>query len=281
MSTMRLGDVLDEAQQRVDAVDAGVLLSHATGRNAAYLIAHREAVLSAEQEAAFRALVERRAAGEPVAYLTGEREFYGRSFKVTPAVLIPRPETELLVDLALERIPKATPARVVDLGTGSGCVAIAIASERSHCKILAVDQSLDALTVARRNAFALGIGNVAFLQSDWYSALGPEQFDLIVSNPPYVAAADPHLGQGDLRFEPQTALAAGADGLDSVRAIVSGGAEHLVPGGWLMVEHGHEHAAAVRSLFAAAGFGNIFSAHDLAGIERVTGGRLTLPDPSR
>jgi release factor glutamine methyltransferase len=277
----RLGEALDEAQRRVDAVDASVLMSHVTGRNAAYLIAHREAVLSPEQEAAFRVLVERRASGEPVAYLTGEREFYGRSFKVTPAVLIPRPETELLVDLALERIPKAVPARALDLGTGSGCVAIAIASERSQCKILALDQSLDALTLARRNAFALGVGNVAFLQSDWYSALGPEQFDVIISNPPYVAAADPHLGQGDLRFEPPNALTGGADGLDSLRTIVGGGAGHLVPGGWLMVEHGHEQAAAVRLLFAGAGFGDIFSAHDLAGIERVTGGRLTLPDPSR
>ncbi|HEV7801585.1 MAG TPA: peptide chain release factor N(5)-glutamine methyltransferase [Burkholderiales bacterium] len=281
MSTVRLGDALGEAQQRVDPVDARVLLSHVTGRNAAYLVAHREALLSGAQAAAYRGLVERRVAGEPVAYLTGEREFYGRPFTVTPAVLIPRPETELLVDLALERIPKAGAARILDLGTGSGCVAIAVASERSHLRILATDQSLDALAVARRNAYVLAVGNVSFLHSDWYSALGDESFDVIVSNPPYVAAADPHLERGDLRFEPRAALAAGWDGLDCIRTIVSGGIEHLVSGGWLMVEHGHDQAHAVRALFATAGYGDVFSERDLAGIERVTGGRLTASDPSR
>jgi release factor glutamine methyltransferase len=281
MSTVRLGDALGEAQQRVDPVDARVLLSNVTGRNAAYLVAHGEALLSGAQAAAYRSLVDRRVAGEPVAYLTGEREFYGRPFTVTPAVLIPRPETELLVDLALERIPKAGAARILDLGTGSGCVAIAVASERSHLRILATDQSVDALAVARRNAYVLAVGNVSFLHSDWYSALNEESFDVIISNPPYVAAADPHLERGDLRFEPRAALAAGWDGLDCIRTIVSGAVEHLVSGGWLMVEHGHDQAHAVRALFATAGYGDVFSARDLAGIERVTGGRLTASDPSR
>ncbi len=278
MSVVQVGTAFDEALRQIDAVDARVLLSHVTGRSAAYLIAHREATLTDGQRAAFGGLIERRAAGEPVAYLTGEREFYGRSLRVTPAVLVPRPETELLVDLALERIPGAGRTRVLDLGTGSGCVAIAVASERSHCKILAVDQSVDALTVARRNAFTLGVGNVAFLESDWYSALGAERFDLIVANPPYVAAADPHLAQGDLRFEPRRALVAGADGLDCMKTIVSGAVAHLVAGGWLLLEHGHDQAHAVRVLLAAAGYSEIFSAHDLAGIERVTGARHTVDD---
>jgi release factor glutamine methyltransferase len=281
VSEVALGEALRAAERRVAGVDARVLLCHVTGHTPAYLIAHPEALIGANQHAAFSSLVERRASGQPVAYLTGEREFYGRSFNVSAAVLIPRPETELLVDLALERIPRAATGRVLDLGTGSGCVAIAIASERSHCKIIALDQSVDALAVARRNAFALGVGNVACLRSDWYSALGDERFDLVVSNPPYVAAGDPHLSQGDLRFEPAKALIAGADGLDCLRAIIAGGVDHLTPGGWLLVEHGHDQALRVRSLFAEAGYAEIFSACDLAGIERVSGGRLTPPNPPR
>lgn len=276
-----ISEALRQAQQRIDAVDARVLLCHVLGRDASYVMAHPEAQLRAETRAAYDALVERRSAGEPVAYITGEREFYGRAFKITPAVLIPRPETELLVDAALERIPARAPARVLDLGTGSGCIAIAIASERPHSKVIAVDQSLEALAVARRNAVALNVGNIAFVQSDWFAGLRKERFDVIVANPPYVATGDPHLEQGDVRFEPRTALESGADGLDAIRAIVKGSRDYLAAGGWLLFEHGHEHAAKVRALLREATFRDVVSGHDLAGIERVTGGRLTLVDASQ
>jgi release factor glutamine methyltransferase len=272
-TTVRAG--LEEAQRRIDALDARVLLCHATGRDPAYLIAHPEATLRINELASYQALVERRAQGEPVAYITGEREFYGRSFQVTPAVLIPRPETELLVDLALERIPADGATRALDLGTGSGCVAISLASERSQSKILALDQSVEALTVARRNAVAAHVGNVAFLQSDWFAALGRELFGVIVANPPYVATDDPHLGAGDLRFEPRAALDGGSDGLAAIRRIVVEAKEHLEPGGWLIFEHGHDQGERARWLLHAEGYGEIFTAHDLAGIDRVSAGRLT------
>jgi release factor glutamine methyltransferase len=220
--------------------------------------------------------VERRALGEPVAYLTGEREFYGRPYKVSPAVLIPRSETELLVDLALERIPQDAPSRVIDLGTGSGCVAISLASERSQAKILALDQSLEALALARRNAVAAQVGNVAFLQSDWFSALRREHFEVIVANPPYVASGDAHLSKGDVRFEPRTALDGGADGFDAIRHIVKNAKAYLVPGGWLLFEHGHDQGEQARLLLHAQGYEQIFTAHDLAGTDRVSAGRLTV-----
>ena len=276
MSAITLGEAFRTARSRIRAIDAGVLLCHVIGRDPAYLIAHPETRLRPNEHESFAALVDRRVRGEPVAYLTGEREFYGRTFKVTPAVLIPRPETELLVDLALERIPRAAPARVLDAGTGSGCIAVAIASERSHCKVLALDQSLEALAVARRNAVELRVGNVAFLQSDWFSALGRERFDVVVSNPPYVAKSDPHLQDGDARYEPLTALDGGAEGLDAIRRIVPEAGPHLIADGWLLFEHGYDQALRARQLLQAAGYEDVFSARDLAGIERVSGGRLTV-----
>ena len=195
---------------------------------------------------------------------------------MSPATLIPRPETELLVDLALERLARDDPTRVLDLGTGTGCIAISIASERSRSHVLAVDQSSEALALARRNALDRGVGNVAFLQSDWYSALHPgEQFDLIVSNPPYVAAGDPHLADGDLRFEPRMALEGGRDGLAAIRAIVAGAHAHLAANGWIVIEHGFDQAERVRRLLIEHGYEHVFSASDLAGIERASGGRLT------
>ncbi|MGH8616246.1 MAG: peptide chain release factor N(5)-glutamine methyltransferase [Burkholderiales bacterium] len=221
------------------------------------------------------ALFARRRAGEPVAYLTGEREFYGLPFRVTPAVLIPRPETELLVDFALETVGETRGARVLDLGTGSGCIAIAIAHRRPQARVMAVDRSDAALAVARANAQVLGADNVQFAQGDWFAALGATRYDLIVANPPYVAAGDAHLTQGDLRFEPMAALASGPDGLDAIRAIVYAAPAHLEAGGWLAFEHGYDQAEIVRELLARTGFKVVFSRRDLAGIERISGGRLS------
>jgi len=282
MTGAGLGTVLKAAGERIGAVDARVLLCHVLKRDSAYLAAHPEASIAAGEAARLEDLVERRAAGEPVAYLTGRREFYGRSFHVNPAVLIPRPETELLVELALERLSPDAAGRVLDLGTGSGCVAITIASERSRSLITASDQSAAALMVARRNARDLGVENVAFLQSDWFSRVPPdERFDAVVANPPYIAAGDPHVTEGDLRFEPRIALTSGPDGLDAIRTILRGAGRHLATGGWLLLEHGHRQAEAVRQLLRKAGYEAVFSARDLAGIERVSGGRLTVAVPGR
>jgi release factor glutamine methyltransferase len=278
MNSATLGDALREAARRIDPVDARVLLCHVVQRGSAYVAAHPEIELRPADRDRYAELVARRVRGEPVAYLTGHREFYGKPFRVSPATLIPRPETELLVDLALERLPHDGAARVMDLGTGTGCIAISIASERSRLRILGIDSSREALALARRNALDRGVGNVAFLQSDWYSALRPgERFDLIVSNPPYVAAGDPHLEKGDLRFEPRVALDGGRDGIEALRAIIVGAGVHLAGNGWILVEHGFDQAERVRGLLIEQGYESVFSARDLAGIERASGGRLT-PD---
>jgi release factor glutamine methyltransferase len=222
------------------------------------------------------ALLERRRAGEPLAYIVGKREFFGRAFRVTPDVLIPRPETELLCELTLARLAVSHPersARVLDLGTGSGAVAVTVACERPQDDVCATDLSEAALEVARSNARSLG-GRIRTLQGSWYGPLRGERFDCIVSNPPYVAPGDPHLGQGDLRFEPSLALRDPVDGLSILRSIVEGAPGHLHAGGWLLLEHGWDQASAVRSLLADAGFGAIASHPDLAGIDRVTVARL-------
>lgn len=260
------------ARARIDQMDARVLLRHVLQCPAARLVAWPEQKLAVEDWAEYRALVERRAAGEPVAYLTGTREFYGREFLVTPAVLIPRPETELLVELALAHFPGWRGLRVLDMGTGSGALAVTLALELEAPEVVALDRSREALWVAMANAAKLG-ASVSFVQSDWFGALGDERFELIVSNPPYVAAGDPHLEQGDVRFEPRGALAAGPQGLDDLAEIVAGAPARLVDGGWLFLEHGYDQAAAARSLLADAGFAAITSWADLAGIERVSGGR--------
>lgn len=254
-------------------LEAQVLLGQALNRSRAWLISHGGDPLDPEQTAAFADLFERRWSGEPIAYILGEREFYSLNFKVTPAVLIPRPETELLVDLALARIPANRTCRVLDLGTGSGAVAVTLALHRQRADVMAVDQSAAALEVARENAQRLGASNLRLIQSDWYSALAGETFELIVSNPPYIAAADPHLGQGDLRFEPAAALASGVDGLDDIRTIVRGAAVHLKPDGWLLFEHGYDQATACRQLLVQAGFEQVASAADLSSIERVSYGQ--------
>ncbi len=257
----------------IDSIDSRVLLRAALGVSDTYLIAHPAQVLTDRQRDRYLAWVERRRAGEPVAYLTGEREFYSLAFKVTPAVLIPRPETELLVEAALKRVPAHAPFRVLDLGTGSGCVAVAIAKHRPRAQVTATEVSRDALAVARENAARHG-SNIEFIESDWLGALAGRRFDLIVSNPPYVAEHDPHLSEGDLRFEPRAALVAGADGLSCIRLIIAQAHAHLEPGGRLLFEHGYDHAAWCRALLAQAGYFEVATRHDLAGIGRVSGGRV-------
>lgn len=254
-------------------LEVQMLLQVVLGVSRAYLTAHPEQALNEAQETRYRALLQRRLDGEPLAYILGEREFFGLNFKVSPATLIPRPDTELLVELALQLIPLHTPQQVLDLGTGTGAIALSIAHARPDITMTAVDASPAALEVARENATRLNCHNVRCLQSDWFSALDKdERFDLVLSNPPYIAEADPHLQQGDLRFEPRSALAAGADGLDDLRHIIATARDHLRPGGWLLLEHGYDQAARVRDLLADAGYLNIHSAQDLGNIERVTGG---------
>ena len=261
--------------------DAQVLLGFALGVTRAWLTTHPDQAADSEAAARFRSLVVLRANGHPVAYLVGVKEFYGLPLRVTPDVLIPRPETEELVETALERLPHGEARKVLDLGTGSGCIAIAMARQRPAAQVTAVDSSMPALALARENAAALGV-EVEFLPSDWFAALGGRRFDLIVANPPYVAADDPHLRQGDLRFEPRPALAAGADGLAELRRIVGAAPKYLRPRGWLLLEHGYNQAEACRDLLYNAGFGELVFRADIAGLPRIAGGRLLTPDsPSR
>lgn len=258
----------------IDPLDARVLLQQVLGMSHAGLIAHSERRLADDERRRFAELIARRASGEPVAYLLGWREFYGRRFKVEPAVLVPRPETELLVDIALDRLAPSEVTSVLDLGTGSGIVAITLALERPPCHVTAVDVSPEALALARENAQALGAARVEFRQGDWYEPVAGRRFQLIVSNPPYVADADPHLLQGDVRFEPMGALRAGRDGLDAIRRIVAGARAHLDPGGWLFFEHGFDQADECRRLLAEAAFVDVTTASDLAELPRVSGGRM-------
>jgi release factor glutamine methyltransferase len=253
-----------------DALENRILLCHALGLTRVGLITQSERRLTVAEAATLSALVARRLQGEPIAYIVGQREFYGLPFRVTDAVLIPRPDTELIVDLALDRLPPQ--GRVLDMGTGSGAIAVAIAHTRTDADLTALDVSEAALAVARGNAAANG-ARVRFLQSDWYGALHGETFDLIVSNPPYIAAGDSHLSQGDLRFEPVGALTDHADGLEALRTIIGGAHAHLAPHGWLLMEHGYDQATQVRALLAQGGYTDVQSWRDLAGIERVTGGK--------
>jgi release factor glutamine methyltransferase len=251
------------------------------GVSRAWLSAHRDDAADPSVADTFRELVRRRQAGEPVAYLVGRREFYGLEFRVTPDVLIPRADTETLVDAALERLLKGAQPDVLDLGTGSGCVALTIAHERPGAHVTAVDVSAAALIVARENAASIGV-DAEFVQGAWFEELDGRRFDLIVSNPPYVAAGDPHLQQGDLRFEPATALASGEDGLADIRIIVADAPAYLREGGWLLFEHGCEQADVCRDLLLDAGFGEVISRADIAGLPRVAGGRLlTSKSPNR
>lgn len=252
-------------------LEAKLLAQHALGVSRAWLMARLDDPIDIAQARAVERLYARRQAGEPVAYITGEREFYSLELVVTPEVLIPRPETELVVELALARLAQQT-GRVLDLGTGCGAIALAIAHEAPDAEVWAVDASAKALAIAHANAVRHGV-NVRFVRSDWFSRLAAERFDLIVSNPPYIALDDEHLARGDLRFEPRAALVAGADGLEAICAIVAQAPRHLEAGGWLLLEHGHDQAMRCRDLLAACGFTDVKSWSDLAGIARVSGGR--------
>ncbi|MBA2658694.1 MAG: peptide chain release factor N(5)-glutamine methyltransferase [Nitrosospira sp.] len=265
-------EALHQARREIGDSDARMLVQHVLKVSHAHLIAHADQELNPEQARYFQLLVVRRFHGEPVAYLIGSREFYSLDFKVTPAVLIPRPETELLVDLALERIPANRPCKVLDLGTGSGAIAITIAKHRPLADIVAVDFSAAAAAVAKMNAEHLNADNVRIITSDWFHELAEQRFDLVVSNPPYIAEDDPHLTQGDLRFEPRKALTPGDNGLECIRFIVASACAHLVEGGALLLEHGYNQADVCRQLLSRADFGRVFSRPDLAGIMRVSGG---------
>ncbi|MDK6079152.1 peptide chain release factor N(5)-glutamine methyltransferase [Massilia varians] len=256
----------------LEPLENRILLCHALGISRVGLITQSERALSSAEAAHLDALVQRRLAGEPIAYIVGEREFFGLPFRVGPGVLIPRPDTELIVELSLERLPPR--GRLLDMGTGSGAIAVACAHARRDASVTALDLSEEALAIARANAAANG-AQVRFLRSDWFAGVQKERFELIASNPPYIAAGDAHLSQGDLRFEPVGALTDHADGLAALRNIVDGAPDHLAPGGWLLLEHGYDQAEAVRALLAARGFLEVQSWRDLAGIERVSGGRLS------
>ncbi|RZF28767.1 peptide chain release factor N(5)-glutamine methyltransferase [Paraburkholderia sp. UYCP14C] len=261
-------------------LEARILLTHVLGWRRTQLITRGDEPLERANVERYRALEARRMAGEPVAQLVGAREFFGLEFEVTPHVLIPRPETELLVETALTAIEPRPRPRVLDLGTGTGAIAVAIASMRPDAQVWALDRSADALSVATRNGARLldpkrPGGAVTFLHSDWYGSLDAAlRFDAIVSNPPYIASGDPHLSEGDLRFEPRGALTDEADGLSAIRAIVAGAPQHLATEGALWIEHGYDQAEAVRALLSAQGFAEVRSECDLAGIERISGGVL-------
>jgi release factor glutamine methyltransferase len=282
MSSSNIQSILQDHSKQLEAalnidsssarIEVQCLLQNVLQVNRAWLLTHPEQSLDPDQHAQYMALLERRQTGEPIAYLLGEREFYGLTFKVSPATLIPRPETELLVELALQRIPQQGACRVLDLGTGSGAIALSIAHARPEAEVVAADASTTALELAQFNANQLNLSNVRLLHSNWFSALQSESFDIIVSNPPYIAADDVHLAQGDVRFEPRGALISGTDGLDDIRLICAQAKIHLRPKGWLIFEHGYDHAAQVRALLQQSGFAEIFSARDLSGIERVSGG---------
>ncbi|UUY10501.1 peptide chain release factor N(5)-glutamine methyltransferase [Pseudomonas sp. J452] len=253
-------------------LDAELLLAAALGKSRSYLRTWPEREPSAEQQAAFAAMLERRRAGEPVAYILGQQGFWSLDLEVAPHTLIPRPDTELLVETALALLP-TTPLRALDLGTGTGAIALALASERPGWRVTGVDRVLDAVALAERNRQRLQLNNAEFRPSQWFSALAGQRYRLIVSNPPYIAADDRHLGEGDVRFEPASALVSGADGLDDIRQIISAAPAYLDAGGWLLLEHGYDQAEAVRALLAAAGFVAVESRRDLGGHQRISLGQ--------
>ncbi|KMN19871.1 peptide chain release factor N(5)-glutamine methyltransferase [Pseudomonas weihenstephanensis] len=269
-SLLRAAELPDSPTARLDAE---LLLAAALGKSRSYLHTWPEKIVSSESALIFADYLHRRRAGEPVAYILGQQGFWNLDLEVAPHTLIPRPDTELLVETALQLLP-ATPANVLDLGTGSGAIALALASERAAWQVTAVDRVLEAVALAERNRQRLALDNVTVLNSHWFSALADHRFDLIISNPPYIAAGDVHLAEGDVRFEPESALVAGPDGLDDIRQIVAAAPQHLNPGAWLMLEHGYDQGAPVRDLLQGAGFTQVESRKDLGAHERITLGRL-------
>jgi release factor glutamine methyltransferase len=282
---MTIDALLDRACRglSLSRLEARMLLAHAGGRSQEWVVAHGPDEAGEATARRFLALAGRRAGGEPIAYLVGRREFFSREFAVTPAVLIPRPETELLVEAGLALLAQREAPRILDLGTGSGVLAITLALERPDAEVVATDLSADALVVAAGNAADLGAERIRFRAGDWWQALTPQDghFDLIVSNPPYIAEDDPHLALGDLRFEPRGALSAGPGGGNDIRRLVAGAPARLAPGGWLAIEHGLEQGALSRHLMVDAGFADVGTRRDLAGRERITCGRrrICLPPP--
>ncbi|WP_230351098.1 peptide chain release factor N(5)-glutamine methyltransferase [Lelliottia sp. WAP21] len=253
--------------------DAEILLEHVTGKARSFILAFGETALSATQESQLSELLARRKHGEPVAHLTGEREFWSLPLYVSAATLIPRPDTECLVEQALARLP-AGPCQILDLGTGTGAIALALASERPDCQVTAVDVMPDAVALAKRNVQRLGLRNVQILQSSWFAGVAGQSFGMIVSNPPYIDEQDPHLTQGDVRFEPLTALVAGHEGLADIEHIIITARAHLIPGGWLLIEHGWTQGQAVRERFAQAGYVDIETCRDYGDNDRLTLGRV-------
>lgn len=252
--------------------DAEILLGHVTGKSRTYILAFDETTLTTQEGAQLETLLSRRVNGEPVAHLVGMREFWSLPLEVTPATLIPRPDTECLVEQALGHLPES-PCDILDLGTGTGAIALALASERPDCRVTAVDFVADAVALATRNACSLGINNVTIAQSNWFSALEGKTFGMIVSNPPYIDEQDPHLAEGDVRFEPLSALVAADEGLADLAHIIQEGRRFLLPGGWMLLEHGWKQGPAVRELYIQAGYDEVETCRDYGGNERLTVGR--------
>ncbi len=275
-SMMTIARALAAAHNDINRVDAYMLLQHVLNVEHAFLMTYPDQALSERQKEVFFQLVKQRSYGMPIAYLIGKREFYDLTFRVTEAVLIPRPETEILVDSALQRIPIDKPSKILDLGTGSGAIAITLAKHRPRSQVVAVDVSKDAIEISRWNAMNLHVNNLHFITANWFDELFAERFDLIVSNPPYVAENDPHLRQGDLRFEPQIALSSGNNGLSCIQHIIATASKHLGNAGWLLFEHGYNQADECKRLLQDADFSNICSYPDLAGIMRVSGGQINV-----
>jgi release factor glutamine methyltransferase len=252
--------------------DAEILLGHVTGKTRTFILAFDETALTPEQSDTLETLLNRRVIGEPVAHLVGMREFWSLPLEVSPATLIPRPDTECLVEQALARLPPE-PCEILDLGTGTGAIALALASERPDCRVTAVDFVAEAVALATRNAASLGIDNVTIAQSNWFSALAGKMFAMIVSNPPYIDEQDPHLAQGDVRFEPLSALVAADRGLADLAHIIREGRHFLAPDGWMLLEHGWQQGEAVRELYIQAGYSQVETCRDYGGNERLTVGR--------
>jgi len=282
LSHCTIRDALQNAQQQLAALsgnepklEAEILLGFCLGKPRSHLYAWPDKPLKANQWSHFSGLVARRIKGEPIAYITGQREFWSLDLRITPETLIPRPETELLIELALELIPLDQPSIIADLGTGSGAIAAAIASERPGCSIFATDISAAALHIAKDNFRRLNLTNIQTGRGRWCGALHQgHRFNLIISNPPYIPESDPHLAQGDLPWEPRAALASGRDGLNDIRCIIKQAEAHLAPAGWLLLEHGYDQGSKVRDLFKTHGFKEISTRQDLAGLDRVSKGQL-------